>query len=159
MCSKLYIVNIWKTINILVHTLSHIFRVLRAVFAEVLHQTGSVQGVVWAPKSMTLCIGVPVVLGERCKHSVKSVLKRRRNVLASFYNSKNSPFSFKMEFLYKVGLTQASAVLGKRTKWSELYTPYIERHFVKFDNEMRPIFVSRRRYLRVRMVLVPLGIK
>ena len=34
-------------------------------------------------------------------------------------------------------LTHTDVVLGKRTKWSERYTSYRERHFVKFDNEMR----------------------
>ena len=34
-----------------------------------------------------------------------------------------------------IGLTQTDAVLGKRTKWSELYPSYSERYFVKFDNE------------------------
>lgn len=31
------------------------------------------------------------------------------------------------------------AVLVKRTKWSEVYRAYSERHFVKFDNEMRHV--------------------
>jgi hypothetical protein len=33
-------------------------------------------------------------------------------------------------------------VLRKRTKWSEVYTSYIERHFVKFDDEMRRLNMS-----------------
>jgi hypothetical protein len=41
---------------------------------------------------------------------------------------------------YNIVLTQTDAVLGKRAKWSELYSSYSERHFVKFDNEMQPNF-------------------
>jgi len=52
-----------------------------------------------------------------------------------------------------MGPTQTDAVLGKRTKWSEMYSSYSERHFVKFENEMRRFRRSLLTYLPPRITL------